>query len=344
MGTTSLVAPGLIQEDKNTVKVSVNELRSKVIKTLSEGFTESDATRIGDYLLWAEMSGIKTQGIIKMTGTEPLQNIKPKHEIKIERDTKLSQLINAGACPAPLVSQIATDVAIEKAKNSGFAIVGVHNTFSSNGSQAYYVERMAKNDLIGIMMSRSPGSTAPFDSIDNLFGTNPLGFAFPTEGEPLVFDMATSAMTFYGLVLAHARGESIPQNMALDKDGNPTVSPEAAMNGALLPFDRSHKGSGIGMLVEILAGPLVGAGYCDTKFTEEWGSVFIAIDPGLLVDINDFKRNCSDLINKIRTSRPKDGIAEVRLPGERARNSYAAALESGVVEVEEVILKQLCYV
>ena len=149
---------------------------------------------------------------------------------------------------------------------------------------------------------------------------------------------------FYGLVLAKARGESIPQNMAIDKDGNPTISPEAAMDGALLPFDRSHKGSGIGMLVEILAGPLVGAGYCDTKFTAEWGSVFIAIDPGLLIDIKDFKRNCSDLVSKIRSSRPKNGIAEVRLPGERARNSHSAAVESGVVEVEEVILKQLGYV
>ncbi len=329
---------------RNTVKVNLRELRSKVEKTLSEGFTETESARIADYLLWAEMSGIKTQGIIKMTGTEPLQNIKPKHEIKVERDTKLSQLINAGAYPAPLVSQIATDVVIEKAKTSGLAIVGVHNTFSSNGAQAYYVERMAQNDLIGIMMSRSPGSTAPFDSIDNLFGTNPIGFGFPTDDEPLIFDMATSAMTFYGLILAKARGEMIPQNMAIDKDGNQTISPEAAMDGALLPFDRSYKGSGIGMIVEILAGPLVGAGYCDTKFTGEWGSVFIAIDPGLLIEVKDFKRNCSELVDKIRTSRPKEGIAEVRLPGDRARNSHAASIQSGEVEVEEVILKQLGYV
>ncbi|MBI2810254.1 MAG: Ldh family oxidoreductase [Candidatus Melainabacteria bacterium] len=114
------------------------------------------------------------------------------------------------------------------------------------------------------------------------------------------------------------------------------------MNGALLPFDRSYKGSGIGMIVEILAGPLVGAGYCDTKFTGEWGSVFMAIDPELLIDVKDFKRNCSDLIGKIRTSRPKQGMA-VRLPGDRARKSHAASLQSGEVEVEEVILKQLGY-
>jgi L-2-hydroxycarboxylate dehydrogenase (NAD+) len=325
------------------MKVKLHDLRSKVVNTLMQSFSKEDSARLADYLLWAEMSGIKTQGIIKMTGTEPIQNIKPKHAMKIERDTKLSQLINAGAYPAPLVSQVATDSVIEKAKDHGFAIVGVHNTFSSNGAQAYYVERMAKEDLIGIMMSRSPGSTAPFDSIDNLFGTNPIGFGFPTDDEPLVFDMATSAMTFYGLVLAKARGEQIPDNMAIDKDGNPTIVPEAAMNGALLPFDRSYKGSGIGMVVEILAGPLVNAGYCDTKLDGEWGSIFIAIDPDLLIDTKDFKTNCSDLVNKIKASRTRQGVTKVRLPGERARDSYNKSLTSGEVEVDDVILNQLGY-
>lgn len=83
--------------------------------------------------------------------------------------------------------------------------MGVNNTFSSNGAQAYYVEKMAREDLIGIVCSRSPAATTGFGSIEPLFGTNPIGFGFPTQGEPLVFDMATSAITRYGLVLAKAR-------------------------------------------------------------------------------------------------------------------------------------------
>ena len=327
------------------MKIKITELRKKVLTTLKQNFTQEESNRVADYLLWAEMSGIKTQGIIKLIGTEPLQNIKPKHPIKIEKDTKLSQLINAGACPAPLVSQIATDIVIKKAKEHGFGIVGVHNTFSSNGAQAFYVERIAKEDLIGFMCSRSPSATTAFDSIDPLFGTNPMGFGFPTEKEPIVFDMASSAITWYGLVLAKSRGEKIPANVAIDSNGKITTDPAEAMDGALLPFDRSYKGSGIGMIVEILAGPLVSSAWIDNKtFKEEWGSLFIAIDPNLLVDVKKFKANCSDLIKKIKGSRKREGVKEIRLPGERSRAEYQKALKSGFVDVDETILKELNYI
>lgn len=328
-----------------TMKIAIDELRSKVIKTLESNFSNEEAQRMAEYLLWAEMSGIKTQGLLKMTGTEPLQDIKPQHEVRIERDTKLSQLINAGAYPAPLVSQQATDVVIEKAKEHGFAIVSVHNTFSSNGAQAYYAERIAKADLIGIVMARSPGSTAPFDSIDPLFGTNPIGFSFPTLNDPLVFDMATSAMTFYGLILAKSKGEAIPENIAIDKEGNPTTDPAEAMSGAILPFDRGYKGSGMGMVVEIMAGPLASSAYCDYEtYDKEWGSTFIAIDPELLVDIDKFKFETSDLIDKVKASRKRADVEAVRIPGERATQDYAAALESGFIDVDDVILRQLEYI
>lgn len=199
-------------------------------------------------------------------------------------------------------------------------------------------------NLIGIVCSRSPASTTGFDSIDPLFGTNPIGFGFPTENEPLVFDMATSAMTFSGLVLAKARGEEIPNDMAVDKDGKPTNDPSAAMDGAILPFDRGHKGAGLGMMVEMLAGPLVSSAWVDNKtFTEEWGSLFIAIDPNLLVDTDVFKKNASDLIAKVKGSRKKEGADEIRLPGERAAESRKEAESSGVVEVEDAIMKELGY-
>src|SRR5262249_38517327 len=109
------------------MKIAVDELRSKMIDTLSGRFTPTDSERIVAVLLWADMSGIGTQGVIKFTGTEPLQNIVPEHEVKIERETPISVLMNAGANPAPLVAQDATDRAIAVAEVSGLSIVGVHN-------------------------------------------------------------------------------------------------------------------------------------------------------------------------------------------------------------------------
>jgi L-2-hydroxycarboxylate dehydrogenase (NAD+) len=323
------------------MKILVTDLRKKIIDSLRKNFDAESAGLIADYFVWAEMSGNKTQGILKMTGPTPIQEIVPEHEITIDRETTLSKLLNAGKNPAPLVSQIATTAVIEKAKAHGLGIVGVHNIESSNGAQGYYAERIAKEDLIGIVLTRSAASVAVFGGIDALFGTNPIGFAFPTSEEPLVFDMATSAMTWYGLVLAAARGESIPENMAIDNDGNPTLDPNEAMNGALLPFDRDYKGAGLGMVVEVLAGTLVGAAFGQVE--GEWGALFLAVDPNLLIDVERFKVSNSELKKKILASRTKDVAGKIRLPGERALKTRQESAQSGFVDVDDSVLKILGY-
>lgn len=313
-------------------------MKASITSILQQNFSEDEANKIADYFIWAEMSGNKTQGLLKMTGTEPIQNVRPTSEIKVVRDRKLSQLIDAGANPAPLVSQIATETAISKAKEHGFGIVGVNNIHTSNGAQAFYAEKIAKHDLIGIVLARSSAAAAAFGGIEPVFGTNPIAFSFPTKNEPLVFDMATTAMTWYGLVLAKARGEQIPENVAVDKDGNPTTDPGEAMNGALLSFDRSYKGSGLGMVVEMLGGPLVGASYGQVE--GDWGSLFIALDPDMLVDIETFKANSTDLIEKIKGAKTQEG-SSIRIPGEKSYLSLAECQESGQVEVDDVILQTI---
>lgn len=325
------------------MKVPIVDLRRKIIKQLIKNLDSDSAEQLADYLLWADMSGITTQGVLKMTGTEPLQDIIPKREPKILRNTKLSQLIDAGAYPAPLIAMRATETAIEKAKEHGIGLVGVRNTYSSNGSQAYYVEKIANSGLVGVMCSRSPAAMVGFGSIDPLFGTNPIGFGFPSEGEALIFDTATSAITWYGLVLAKAKGESIPPGIAIGHDGNPTVDPDEAMRGGILPFDHSYKGAGFGLVVEMLAGPFIGGAFIDNKtFDEEWGTFVMAIDPELFVEIDDFKKNSSELIRKIKESRTKSGES-IRLPGEQAAMRYRNSKMVGEIDIEEKVLQEIGY-
>src|SRR5690348_7053997 len=112
------------------MQISITDLRQKILATFTQkGFPESDANRIADVLLWADMSGITPMGIAKMVGSEPVQNEKPDAELEVVRDTKLSQLINAHHVPAPLACQQAVDAVIQKAKEHSFAMVGVNNTF-----------------------------------------------------------------------------------------------------------------------------------------------------------------------------------------------------------------------
>jgi LDH2 family malate/lactate/ureidoglycolate dehydrogenase len=110
------------------------------------------------------------------------------------------------------------------------------------------------------------------------------------------------------------------------------------MDGALLSFDKSYKGSGFAMVAEVLAGPLVGGAWVDNQtFKEEWGTCIMAIDPDLLVDRDVFKANVSDMLDKIRSAHTRPGEV-IRLPGEKARELYDRAMASGEVEIDDAII------
>ena len=143
-----------------------------------------------------------------------------------------------------IAMKLATEMAIAKAHEHGFGIVGTHNTYSSTGALGYYAAAIAKQGLIGFAFAGSPPTVAPHGSYEALYGTNPLAIGMPADPEPVVLDMATAAMAYYGLIEAKTAGKSIPEGLAYDKDGNPTIDPSAAMDGAIKSFGE-YKGSGL---------------------------------------------------------------------------------------------------
>lgn len=323
------------------MKVKIKDLQIKIKTTLtSTYYSDSQAEEIAEVLLYAEMTGKNTQGLIKLLGTEPIQSIKPLYKPKNTKETKLSALIDGGGNPGILVSKMATGEVIKKCKDNGLAIIGTNNTYSSAGVIGYYASEMAKNDFIGIVMAGSTPAVAPHGSIEAMFGTNPIAFGFPTEDEPLVFDMATSAITWYRLVRAKTLGEEIPEGVAIDSEGRPTTNPAKAMEGAILPFDKNYKGSGLNMIIEILTGPLVGADSSD-NIGKGWGNLFIAIDPEALAGIKEFKKNCSTIIDKVRRSKKSKDFKEIRIPGEKGLKLKKQAEQSGEIEIDPKLMSDL---
>ena len=321
------------------MKIKIDELKQLMKTALtSKYYSPEEADLMVEVFLHAELTGKNTQGILKLLGTEPAQDIKPKHPPKITKETNLSVLIDGGGAAGPLVGQIATNKAIEIAKKNNFAIVGTNNTFSSVGAIGFYARKIADSDLIGIVAASSPLGVLHFGGIDPAYGTNPTAFGFPTNEFPIVFDMAASAITWYGLVRAKALGQKLPDNVAVDKEGNLTTDPEEAMKGAILPFDRSYKGSGMAMVVELLAGPLVGASYVHDN--GDWGTVFIAINPELLVGVEDFKTHASDLVKKVKSGRTKNGEI-IHIPGYDSEATRQTILDSGEIEMEEKLINDL---
>jgi LDH2 family malate/lactate/ureidoglycolate dehydrogenase len=154
--------------------------------------------------------------------------------------------------------------------------------------------------------------------------------------------MSTAAITFFGLVEARTAGKQIPLDLAYDAQGNPAADPAAAIQGAIRSFDRSYKGSGLGMMAEILAGPLVGAAFAGIANSKlNWGHLVFAIDPDLLGDSKEFIKNVGRMIEKIKSTKKLPGVAEIFVPGEREAQLLRQCEESGEIDIEENLLQGL---
>ena len=154
--------------------------------------------------------------------------------------------------------------------------------------------------------------------------------------------MSTATTSYFGLVEAQTAGRSIPADFAYDNQGNPTTDPQKAIAGAIRSFDRSYKGSGLALVGEILAGPLVGAAFCGIGDSKgNWGHLIFAIDPEILIDRDKFVSNVSEIIQKVKSTKKLPGVDEIFVPGEKESLLTRQRKESGLIEVEDNLLAEL---
>jgi L-2-hydroxycarboxylate dehydrogenase (NAD+) len=326
------------------MRVKLTELTQAIEQALVHyGYDEQERGQISEILLYAQLRG-NNQGIAKLIGSGMPKN--PNAEaITVIRETSLSALLDGGQNAGMVVNAKAADMAIAKAKSAGFGMVGTRNTSTSTGAIGYYARKIAEADCLGFAFAGSPETVTMHGSYAPLFGTNPLAIGIPTIDTPVVFDMATAAMAFYGLVEAQAAKRSIPGDVAYDAEGNLTQDPGAAMDGAILPFDRGYKGAGLAMMVEILTGPLVMAAFTGAADSwTNWGNLVIAIDPKLMVDLDQFKQEVSTLVKRVKSAKRLPGVDEIYTPGERGDRLHQAALDTGEVEIDDELYSALCNV
>jgi LDH2 family malate/lactate/ureidoglycolate dehydrogenase len=318
--------------------IKTKDLENKVLQTLKKKYDDSSAQMIADVILFGEYSGKKSHGIVRLvSGGESVLAQEAQGDPEIIIKTKLSRIIEGNNNPGMLVASIAMQEAVKIAKEFGFSIIGTRGTNSTSGCLSYYIEKIANQNLIGIVMARSPQGIAPFNSSEALFGTNPIAWAIPSKPVPLLFDMGTSAISWGALLKAEATKQEIPRDVAIDKNGNPTTDPKEAMDGAVLGFDNSYKSSGLSMMVEILSGVLPGAGFIDIDNENGWGNMFIVFQPDLLMDIESFKNKMQQFVDRVKNSKSKDR-KPVRITGESTLANRNAALKSGEVEVADELI------
>jgi LDH2 family malate/lactate/ureidoglycolate dehydrogenase len=321
------------------MKVSLGALKHTVLAVLNRsGYPSDEAETILDVLLYAQLRG-NNQGVVKLIGAG-LPRDPCTVSIRTIRETKLSALLDGGWNVGIVVMQAATHLAIEKCRHHGMSLVGTQRTASSTGAIGYYARRIAEAGFIGLVFAGSGEYVAMQGSYEPLFGTNPLAIGIPTAAQPLVLDMATSAIARYGIIEAQTAGRSLPPDVAYDADGQPTTDPSAALAGAIRTFG-GHKGAGLALMVEILTRPLVAATYSADGRKLDWGNLVIAFDPELLVDAESFKQDASDLIQRVKATLRLPGVDAILVPGERGDHLMQAALESGSIEIDDGLWQAL---
>src|SRR5215470_121764 len=318
------------------VRLSVDEAREHSERALQRiGYDAEEALIIADHVIDAALCGYEYSGLAKILNIPEHRRFKrPRYPLKVLRETEVSILYDGGNNVGMLVMYHAARAVIEKVKAHGIAVVGVTNSWMS-GRSAYYVEMIARADLVGIHTAASARSVAPLGGIRPALGTNPIAFGMPSSRGPVVFDMGTSAFMGTDLAYRERLGQLLPDGVAVDTEGRPTRDPAQARLGVLLPFG-GYKGYGLAFIVQalgVLAGSALDPGKDD-------GYLFVALKPDLLVSRDQFKKQLGQLVDRIKNIPRHPGVSEIRIPGERAFRSREHALRDGI-EIDRAIYDAL---
>lgn len=316
----------MIGDAEHRVRLGLADARALAHRSLAAiGYDLAQSAILADHMLDAALCGYEYSGLPKILqiAASPKRR-QPCTPIRALHETPVSTLLDGGNHSGMLAMQHATTLAIAKAASNGFALLGVTNSWMS-GRSAYYVEQVARADLIGLHTVGSASLVAPPGGARPALGTNPIAFGFPTAGEPLVIDLSSAAFPGTELDFHALLGVPLPAGVALDADGASTTDPQAAKHGALLPL-AGHKGFALGLAMQAL-GVLAGSGLNAAK---DYGYLLIAMRPDLLLPLQEFKQELSATLARIKATPRQPGVEEIRLPSERAFGERKRRVVEGI--------------
>jgi LDH2 family malate/lactate/ureidoglycolate dehydrogenase len=321
-----------------TQLVKSEELQSFSNAVLEKmGVPRDDQEIVTAALLDAELRGLETHGIVRLTLYVPLIRkgmINPRPQIKMITESPAHALLDNDYGFGFLGAVKAMNLCAEKAGREGIAMAAVRNS-SHFGAAGYYARMAAEQGLIGFAASNSYPVMAPPGTLTPTFGNNPLAYAFPAgDHPPVVIDMATSVAS-QGRIKQHANeGKPIPPGWAFDREGKPTDNPTAFF--LLAPLgEGGYKGFGLALAMDVLGGVLSGSLF-GQNFTSGPGSrgcghFFLAIDPQRFIDPADYRRRMEEVIGQVkRAQRRNEGGGPISLPGERGWEKKNRRLREGI--------------
>ncbi|HKY49007.1 MAG TPA: Ldh family oxidoreductase, partial [Acidimicrobiia bacterium] len=304
------------------------------------GVSEVEASVTADRLIEADLRGRTGHGMIRLPSyIERIQagaiNLTPN--LKIRHETATSALVDGDNGLGQVVMTRATELAIDKAKASGLAMVGtVHSNHA--GAAGVYTAMALRHDLAALYFAvANANGLAPWGGRERLLGTNPIAAAFPAGEEvPFQLDIATTVASHGSIRVKQLAGEPLPEGWVIDADGNPITDPLLVDEGFLMPIG-GYKGSGLNIMIGALAGIMTGAAFGrsvvnfrhDLTTPTNTGQAIIVIRPDLFIPMDHYKHEMDRQLRELRASQSMTG-EPVRLPGERATESEIEQRRSGI--------------
>jgi L-2-hydroxycarboxylate dehydrogenase (NAD+) len=330
---------------RRNVVVSAEEERSLITQALiSLGAAPEEATIQADVLTEADLRGVHSHGLQRLPViVKRIEKGLISVQMMPNRQWTASSVLSVDGRNGfgPFVAETSLRLAAEVAQRNGAVAVAIRNS-SHIGMAGYYCERRAFEGLICIGFTTSEALVHPYGGAEAMIGTNPIAIAIPCQPRPFLLDMATSTSALGRIIALKQRGERLPDGWAIDRDGNPTNDPGAALGGSLTPAG-GPKGYGLGVAIGAISGLLPGGeigqavrGTLDTDHRCTKGDLFLLLDPKAFAGGATLELCLGSYLQSLRHSKPQRGYSSVMVPGEMELSLREERLTNGIPLPEEV--------
>src|SRR5262245_16676671 len=315
------------------------------------GLPDADAATVASAMIEADLTGSDAHGIFRLARYVRWLHegrINPRAQLKLIQGGPAVAVVDGANGMGHLVMSFAAEAAVDMARQTGVAWVGSRRS-NHAGAGGVYAAIPLRHGMIGIYGAASSANhMAPWGGVEPLLGTNPIAVAIPAgEEAPVVLDIATSVSSF-GTILDHAlQGEPLPEGWVIDRAGQPITDARRATEGSLLPIG-GHKGSGLALIIGLLAGALNGAAFgrdvrdFGTTTTDEvnTGQFVIALDVARFLPPEKFAAEVDRHVRDLRASARLPGVDAIRIPGAERRRRRDERSRNGIV-LAPALIKQL---
>lgn len=299
------------------------------------GFAASDAAQTADLLVWANLRGVDSHGVLRIPRYIEMIELgltKSGGSIETIKEFGAIAVLDGGKCPGAVGMNAAAEQAENLARKFGLGWVAARN-ISHAGAIGYFSSAVASKGLIGVAMTASKPLMSYFGAKGEALSTNPLSIAIPAgDGvDPVVLDMSTAAVALGKIMAAKDNGQAIPAGWATDKDGVITTDPHDV--AALLPM-AGAKGSGLSLMIEMLTSVLAGNAIIGPVLTGlkkgGFNGLVLALDPAAFGNADEFAAEVARLSDAIHDLQPAQGNDQVLLPGERSATAARDQQTNGI--------------